>query len=134
MMECINEYQKIKEKFKIGNSPAEWRNALENFIVLLAPFAPHISEEIWKDLGFRKSIFNSDWPSYDEKLIEEEVVTIVIQINGKIRGEIVVEKDASEAKVREESMKIEKIKSYIEGKKIKKVIYVKGRLLSIVIT
>lgn len=103
------------------------------FSILLAPFAPHIAEELWEKLGNKDSIFKEKWPEYDLKLIKDETVTMVIQVNGKVRGSMEVSPEISEEEAKKLAMQDEKIKSFINGKEIKKVIFVKGRLISIVI-
>jgi leucyl-tRNA synthetase len=113
---------------------------LKTLLLLLAPFAPHISEELWqkhfvKTSNFRlqNSILRQPWPKYDPKLIKEEMITLVIQVNGKVRDKIEVEADISEEKAKELALSCEKIKKWIEGKEIKKVIFVPGKLINIVI-
>ena len=105
----------------------------EKYLILLSPFAPHIAEEIWKKLGHTKSIFLEAWPKYDEKLIQDEEIELVIQINGKVRDKLRVSADITEEDAKKLAVESEKIKSQISGKKIKKIIFVKGKLISIVI-
>jgi len=102
------------------------------FLILLSPMAPHLSEELWQKLGNQKSIFLGKWPKYDSKLIKEEIVTLVIQINGKVRDKIEVEADISKEKAKKLAISREKVQKWIEGKEIKKVIFVPGRLINIV--
>ena len=104
------------------------------FLQLLAPFAPHLAEELWADLGYKKSIFLEKWPRYDKKIIEEETVTIVVQINGKVRDEFVFEVNASEERVKELALSREKVKKWIGDKEIKKVIYVPKKIINFVIS
>jgi len=101
--------------------------------LLLSPMAPHISEELWQKLGNKKSIFLEKWPKYTPKLIEEKVITLIIQVNGKVRDKIEVEADISEEKAKELAFSQKKVKNWIEGKEIKKVIFVPGKLINIVI-
>jgi len=101
--------------------------------LLLSPMAPHISEELWQKLGNKKSIFLEKWPKYIPKLIEEKVITLIIQVNGKVRDKIEVEADISEEKAKELAFSQKKVKNWIEGKEIKKVIFVPGKLINIVI-
>ena len=117
----------LEKKKEVG------REAIERFLILLSPFAPHLSEELWQKLGNEKSIFEEKWPKYDSKLIKEEMVTLVIQVNGKVRDKIEVEIDISEEKAKELAISQRKIKNWILDKKIKKVIFVKGKLINIVI-
>jgi leucyl-tRNA synthetase len=134
LMILTNEMEK-EEKLPITN--------YQSLIKLLAPMAPHISEEIWQKLGSafakasagkgKKSIFLEKWPKYDSELIKEEIVTLVIQVNGKVRDKIEVEADISEEKARELAISQKKVQKWIEGKEIKKVIFVPGKLINIVI-
>jgi leucyl-tRNA synthetase len=113
---------------------------LKTLLLLLAPFAPHITEELWqqhfiKKLKFKikNSIHSQLWPKYDPKLIKEEMITLVIQVNGKVRDKIEVEATISEEKAKELAISREKIKKWIEGKEIKKVVFVPGKLINIVV-
>ena len=101
---------------------------------LLAPFAPHLIEEIWRNiLGNKKSIHLESWPKYNQKLIKEEKFELVIQINGKIRDKVSVEMGIAQKEAEEIVLKLEKIKKLVADRKIKKIIYVPNRLINIVI-
>ena len=104
----------------------------KNFLIMLSPFAPHIAEELWEKLGHKESIFLEKWPAYDPELIKDEIMTLVIQVNGKVRGAIEVPADISEEEAKELATQNEKIKSWIAGKEIKKTIFVKGKLINLV--
>jgi leucyl-tRNA synthetase len=132
MMELVNQLYKLKAEAAVSRS-ASWRFALETLTQLLAPFAPHISEEIWESLGHDSSVHIASWPQWDEKLVAEEVITLAVQINGKVRSEIVVAADVSEAEAIEAAKADDKIAPYLEGKQLKKAIYVPGRLVSLVV-
>ncbi len=110
-----------------------FREALDVLLILLSPFAPHISEELWEVLGHKKSIYRTAWPSYDRALIQEDMVTMVVQVNGKLRTSIVVPAKASEERVKEEALKSDKVKLYIQGRDVKRVIVVPDRLVNIVV-
>jgi len=101
--------------------------------LLLAPMVPHIAEELWRNLGNKKSIFLEKYPKYDPKLIKEETIILVIQINGKVRDKIKVEADISEEKAKKLAISQKNVKNWIESKEIKKTIFVPGRLINIVI-
>ena len=123
-MEFVNLAQdNVKE---VGREPTE------RLLILLSPFAPHITEELWQRLGNKKSIFFEKWPKYDPKLVKEKTITLVIQINGKVRDKIEVEADISEKEARELAISQEKVQKWIEGKEIKKVVFVPGKLINIV--
>lgn len=109
------------------------KGTMETVIKMLAPFAPHISEEMWQNFGHKKSIFREPWPTYDPKLIEKVTATIIIQINGKLRGQIMLETNADEQTVQKASLELPEIKKWIEGKNIRKVIYIKNKLINFVV-
>lgn len=119
--------------FASENKKEIGKDILERLIVLFTPFAPHITEELWHFLGKKDSINNQPWPEYNPEMLKEEIVTLIIQINGKIRDKIEVEADISEEKARELAISREKIQKWIKGKEIKKVIFVPGKLINIVI-
>ncbi len=103
------------------------------FLKILAPFAPHITEELWQKLGEKKSIHKSSWPKWDKKKIVDENITIGVQINGKVRSEITIPKDMEEGDVKALILKDEKVLEWIGGETVKRIIYVKGRIINIVV-
>jgi leucyl-tRNA synthetase len=131
MMGFTNELYKHKSQAPIAKTPG-WRFALGTLVQLLAPFAPHIAEEMWNDLGQESSVHVSRWPQWDEDLIADEMITLAVQVNGKVRGEILVETDISEEAAIAAAKKDKKVAIATAGKKIKKAIYVPGRLVSLV--
>lgn len=108
------------------------RKIFEGFLKLLAPFAPHMTEELWTTLGNKKSIHISAWPVFDSSKITEKKLTIAIQINGKTRGEIIVDSSESEEIIKQKAIELEITKKWLESRPIKKIIYVRGRLINIV--
>jgi len=124
LMIFVNELYKV-EKFS--------REAIEKFILLLSPFAPHISEELWCRLGNRPSIQNVPWPSYDPELVKEDVVTLVFQVNGKIRSKQEMEFDTDEKALEDAALDNENVKKHILGKQIVKIITVKNKMVNIVV-
>jgi leucyl-tRNA synthetase len=123
-MILVNEFEKAKELSVIS---------YHSLVKLLAPMAPHIAEELWQKLGGKKSIFLEKWPKYDPEIVKEEIITLVIQVNGKVRDKIEVEADISEEKARELAISQKKVQKWIEGKEIKKIIFIPGKLINIVI-
>jgi len=103
------------------------------FLLLLSPLAPFIAEELWEMLGHEESIFKESWPKYDPKLIKNEEIEMIIQINGKMRDKMIVSADISEEEAKKMATESEKIKLHMADKKIRKIIFVKGRLVNIVI-
>lgn len=120
----------INDAYKAETLP---RQAMENFVQLLSPLAPHIAEELWQRLGHRESITYVPWPSYDEALTVDAEVEIVIQVNGKIADRIRIAADADEAAMQEKAMSLPNVQEAIAGKTVRKVIAVKGRLVNIVV-
>jgi len=109
------------------------RQMLETYLILLAPFAPHFAEELWSQFGHKQSIFFEKWPTYNQNLIKEEVITIVVQINGKVRDQITVKPTDCEKEIIKLAQNTAKIKKWLAGKKIKKTIFVENRLINFVI-
>jgi len=121
------------------------REAMEKFLILLSPFAPFIAEELFNALKsspsspFKKggepveSIFNQEWPKYDPTMVKDEMIEIVAQVNGKVRDKIQAPADISEEEAKEKVLASEKIRKRIGGKKIKKIIFIKGRLVNVVV-
>lgn len=105
----------------------------ETFLKLLAPFAPHMAEELWSVLGNTDSVTTQSWPTYDESKLVEDVITLVVQVNGKVRAKLEVASDISEEDAKTASMSHENVQQWLDGKEPKKVIYVKGKLVSIVV-
>ncbi len=108
------------------------KEALRTIVLLLAPFAPHITEELWEMLGEKPSLLRQPWPSYLPELLEEEELTIVVQVNGKVRGRVRVPADIGEEALKEVALAEERVRSHTDGKKVLKTIVVPGRLVNIV--
>ena len=140
LMKLLNE---LEEKWHFRGTPLSTsslnarslaKKQYETFLKLLAPFAPHITEELWREvLGNKNSIHMEAWPDYDETLLAEEMVIIAIQVNGKLRDTVQVKKGLSENEIKEMVLGKEKIKKHLEGREIKKFIYIQNRLTNIVI-
>ena len=111
----------------------EWREAVRVFTTVLAPFAPHHAEEMWSAMGEEYSVHEQPWPGYDEALIAEEEITLVVQVNGKLRDRITVPADISEDAAKEEALASERVKAHVEGKELRKAVYVPGRLVNLVV-
>jgi leucyl-tRNA synthetase len=122
MMICLNTFEAE------GSIP---KSAYQDFLKLLAPFAPHLTEELWHELGNTDSIHRTPWPSYDVAKLQSETLTIAVQIAGKTRGTCVVGRNASEAEVIAELKNDQKLSLQIPEKP-KKVIYVVGRIINFI--
>ena len=124
MMICLNEMEK---------SETIAASDMKKFLQILAPFAPHMTEELWHELGEKKSIHVSGWPSYDPKKLVSDMVTVMVQINSKIRGQLTVSREATEAEVTKLALAEEKVAAQLAGATPKKIIYVPGRIINIVV-
>lgn len=129
IMELINVTSDAVERGDINIA----REATTTAVLLLAPFVPHIAEELWEKLGNKPSIFRQPWPAYDENKAKEEELIMPIKINGKLRSKIVVPADIAEDELKEKVLSDEKVKSWINDKAVKKFVVVPKRLVSIVI-
>ena len=112
---------------------AAYAEALETLLILLSPFAPHLAEELWQQLGHATSIFAERWPEADPHWLKEELVTIVLQINGKLRSQLQVPPELDEEEIQARALADPKLQPWIQGKTIRKRIYVPGRLLNLVV-
>ncbi len=109
------------------------RAVLEPFVLVIAPFVPHLAEELWSRLGHRESLAYGEWPQYDEALACDDAVEIAVQICGKIKSRVMVAPDADDKALQDAAMADEKVQAAIAGKPVKKVIVVKGRLVNIIV-
>jgi len=124
----------IMDAQKAGNVNGEiWDEAVESMLLLLAPIAPHITEELWERKGNEYSVHQQPWPTWNEEVVREESITLIIQINGKVRDKMVVPAGLNDDELNKIALSSERIKSWLMNKKPKKVIVVKGRLVNIVV-
>ena len=115
-----------------GRTPR--RAEVEPLVILLAPFAPHIAEELYLRLGHNDGLFDAArWPSFDVAKTAEDSVEIAVQVNGKLRARLVVGVDADEATVKAAALQLDNVARHVEGKAIRKQIYVPGKLLNVVV-
>jgi len=110
-----------------------FQEAVEAILALLSPFVPHITEELWHQIGKMSYLLEESWPGYDHEAAKEEEITIVVQVNGKLRDRLTLPADVQEEQVKETAIAQEKVRKYLEGKAIRKVIYVPKKLLNIVV-
>ena len=108
------------------------KDYIDGFVKLLAPIAPHIAEELWEKLGHEGTVAYVAWPTFDETKLVDDEVEIVVQVNGKVRSKMKVAKDITKEQLEQVALGNEKIKDLVEGKTIRKVIAVPGRLVNIV--
>jgi leucyl-tRNA synthetase len=132
MMQCVNELYKAKAGHGFADATV-WRFALESLVQLIAPFAPHIAEELWQDLGHDTTIHIDHWPKYDEQYLVSDTMTIVVQINGKVRSQLDVPSDMGEDQIVIAAQADEKVAAHLAGKDIRKTVYVAKKLVSFVV-
>src|SRR6266404_3475619 len=124
MMEYLN---------TVRDEPVVARQSLEPLVVMLAPYAPHLAEELWSLFGHERSVFTAPWPAFDERLAAAGDVEVVVQVNGKVRGRVTVSRGASEAEVVARAMQDEAVRKFVNGKPVRKTVYVQDRLLNFVV-
>ena len=118
----------------IGGLEAVPRDVADAFALIVSPFAPHLGEELWERLGHGQSLAYEPWPTFDPALVVDEVVEMGVQVNGKLRGVVQLARDASEEIARAAALADAKVKAHVEGKALKKVIYVPGKILNFIVT
>jgi leucyl-tRNA synthetase len=125
LMILLNSFDKVEKVSK---------DILEKMLILLSPFAPHISEELWQSLGHKESITIAQWPKFDEALLQNQMVTVGIQINGKLRDTVELAMDTEDSTaLQEQILAREKVQNALAGAKLKKFIYVKNKIISLVV-
>jgi leucyl-tRNA synthetase len=132
IMECVNHLFKLKDQDDF-QSLDTWRYVLDTLVQLLAPLAPHITEELWVQLGHEESVHLTEWPAFDEQYLVRSTVNIAIQVNGKLRGEVEVAADADEDTVVESAKSVERVAQHIGTTPLRKTIYIKGKIVNFVI-
>ena len=130
LMEYTNELYKLKVD---GFSDEVWREALATLVRLLAPLAPHMSAELWRELGNDQMLEAAGWPTWDDSLIVSDTLTIIVQVNGKLRAKLIVAADSTEETIKELALSEENVVKFLENKQPTKVIYIPGRLVNIVV-
>ena len=133
LMELTNEIYRMEEPVSNPGDQAALFETLDILVQLLNPFAPHVSEQMWLDLGHLKSLVDQSWPTADEAALSEAAVEVAVQVNGKVRSRIMVPKGADEAAHREIALRDPGIVPHLEGKTIAKTIIVPGRLINLVV-
>lgn len=128
LMECVNDLYKLKT----SGFTEQWQPALKTLIQLVQPFAPHMAAELWQQLGYGDQLDFVAWPEWDEAKIVRDTITIVVQVNGKVRAKLTTAPDASEADITAQALADDRVAKYLTGPP-KKVIYVKRKLVSIVV-
>jgi leucyl-tRNA synthetase len=130
-MELLNEMTSAKNVGVFGTKA--WKEAEDIYLRMMAPVCPHIAEELWSRTGHTYSIHTQPWPEVDQAATKEEEITLIVQVNGKLRDRLTVPADISEGDAKQAALESENVASYLEGSEPRKVIYVPGRLVNIVI-
>ncbi|PBE90231.1 leucine--tRNA ligase [Clostridioides difficile] len=131
LMELINDMYKYKELDNINE--AVIKEGVQTIVTIIAPFAPHLGEELWTMIGKEGSVFDIGWPKYDEKALVKDEIEVVVQVNGKVRGKLTVNSNISKDEMEKVALEDEKIKGLVEGKTIVKVVAVPKKLVNIVV-
>jgi len=131
LMEFTNYLAGVKETGSVTASV--WEETVDILLLLLAPTVPHLAEELWQETGRDYSIHNQSWPRWDEELARDEEITLVVQVNGRLRDRVAVPASITEAEARQLVMERQRVRAYLEGKEILKTIYVPGRLVNFVV-
>ena len=131
LMELANHLNRVWAESSIDS--ATWRECIENFLLMLAPIAPHVTEELWERTGHAYSIHQQAFPSWDDDLAAEDTITLVVQVNGKVRDKLEVPAGIEEAAAQELALASPRVKSYTDGKLVSKTIFVPGRLVNLVV-
>jgi leucyl-tRNA synthetase len=135
IMELVNElYHYTGDRAREEYNCALLKKVTQNLIILLSPFAPHLSEELWEKVGGKPSVFDQKWPAYDEKYLEQDEIDWVIQINGKIRERVKGPIDLSGKAAEKFGLEAGRIPQLIEGKQLRKIIVVPKKLINIVVS
>ncbi len=130
MMEMTNFLVKSREAGPVDRTA--WDEAVSALALMMAPAAPHLAEELWERLGGAYSVHQQPWPQWDAELAREEEVTLVLQVNGKVRDRLAVGADIGEERAKELALASERVQAHLDGRQILKVIYVPGKLVNIV--
>jgi leucyl-tRNA synthetase len=118
---------------ELGSTKKVTRKSIEALLLMLAPFAPHMTEELWEELGNKESIHIQSWPSYDKKLVVDDIVTVVVQVNGKVRANLEVSKGETQEKVEKLAFSDDNVQKFIDKASPKKIIYIQDKILNIVV-
>jgi leucyl-tRNA synthetase len=131
MMEFTNTLFKARDAGLVGTP--EWAEAIDILVRLLAPIAPHMAEELWERMGCDYSIHQQRWPRFDAAAAKEDEITIPVQINGKVRDRVTVAAETDDEAIKSAALSADNVRKFLDGKTPKQVIYVKGRMVSVVV-
>jgi len=131
VMELLNALNKFDDKTPQGHAIVH--EALELTVLMLSPIVPHICHALWHELGHQGAIIDEPWPHVDAAALQQDTLEIVVQVNGKLRGRVSIAAQASEAEARAAAMADANVQRWVEGKTVRKLIYVPGKLINIVV-
>jgi leucyl-tRNA synthetase len=131
LMEYTNYLSKVKDGGTVSDST--WKEAEKTLLLLLAPSAPHLAEELWQRTGRTFSIHNEKWPEYSAELAREQEITLVVQVNGKVRERLTVPASITEDEAKKQALSSERVKSFVIGKELANTVFVPGRLINLVV-
>ena len=130
-MELLNAINKFADDSAAGRAVA--REALQAVVLMLSPLVPHICHALWRELGHKSALIDQPWPDVDSSALEVDLIELVVQVNGKLRGRVSIAVDADRDAVEAQALADENVQRFIAGKDIRKVIVVPGRLVNIVV-
>jgi leucyl-tRNA synthetase len=134
MMELVNTLYTTKDDVRqSANGPRLLSSAISSLLVALSPIAPHICEELWARMGYTRTLAAEPWPAHDPEALKTSEVTVVVQVNGKLRGQICVAADATSQEIQDQALNDQNVARHIEGKNIVKIIVIPGKLVNVVI-
>jgi leucyl-tRNA synthetase len=131
MMELTNHLNRAWAEESV--EPDLWAESVEKLLLMLAPLAPHMTEELWERTGREYSIHQREFPGWDEELAADEVFTLVVQVNGKVRDKLEVPVGIPETEAQELALASPRVQSFLDGKSVNKTVYVPGRLVNVVV-
>lgn len=132
IMELVNAFYQYKERGDAMNR-AVVAEGLQKLVLLLAPFAPHLAEELWHRMGHEESVHLQPWPDFDPDVVRTEEIEIAVQINGRVRDRLVIDADASQEEMKAAALELERVRAAVEGREIVRIVAVPGRLVNIVV-
>jgi leucyl-tRNA synthetase len=133
LMELVNEIYRLEAEVSTGEGRHALREALETVVLLLNPFTPHVCEEMWARLGHAGGLVRASWPAFDAEAAREDAVELAVQVNGKVRGHVVVARDAAEAEIRAKALAEPRVAEHVHGRQMVRFVVVPGRLVSVVV-
>ena len=131
LMELVNRLNRVWNDQSIDSDT--WRDCIEQFLLMLAPIAPHVSEELWERTGHAYSVHQQRFPAWDDDLAAEEEITLVVQVNGRVRDRIAVSAGIDDEQAKELALASERVQAHVNGKTVRNVVYVPGRLVNVVV-